>query len=167
MFTVGQWPTPPPDGWEPLKIWHSRPNRKLTLLSLSHAPVGVYLHWDDEGKRYYPCLLSLCSCAKVPRKRVWKGYVHALVTSNQIEGIAELTHAASRGLATKVMHGSIRGLRIDLQRATMRRNSLLEAVIVGKEAIPEAFSGIRDLRPDLLYSWGYDPFGPSPWEVQS
>lgn len=166
MFTVNQWPVPPPDGWKPLPVYVSRPSRKLEFLSLSHAPVGAYLHWNEETSRYYPCLFDYCSCKTRPRKRVWKGYLHAIPTTSACEAIVEITHAASRGLALRVSGGSVRGMRIILQRATMKKNSLLTVKIECLEAIPEAFGVERDIRRDLLYAWGYDPFGPSPWEVQ-
>lgn len=134
--------------------------RPFAFAIACHKPETLYVHWDYDRRRSYPCIGKLCPCVKAPRMRVFKAYVSAVssVAPNQPGRlyVVELTQSAYLCLFNAVpLAESWLGLVAEVWRTAEHRAARCEARILRTVQIdnPPAV----DIRASLYRIWGYAP----------
>lgn len=155
---------PSDDDWLPLPVYHQRGQKPLSFTCLSPQIRGVWLHWDDQTNRSYPCTGPLCHCMTAPAKRIWKGYVHALNKAGDVEAVVELTACSAVKISSLAAGRSIRGWTLTLTREGRHSNARQNVEVVSIESFPNMGEEARDIRKDLNYLWGFNPDYLEWWE---
>lgn len=156
---------PPSDeDWKPLPVYHQRGQTPLVFTVIGRTIRGVWLHWEDETNRSYPCTGTICPCLVAPTRRIWKGYVHATNKAGNTEAVIEMTACAAVKLTSTLQGRSPQGWTLSLARDGRHKNArqTIEVVSVGNYQDMERAE--RDIRMDLNHLWGFRPDYLQWWE---
>jgi len=92
-----------PDSSGPIqRVWTCPANALPYHLRTLAAPIGVYLHWNDNQRRTSPCQGDDCPLCKAGSKQQWKSYAPALLWHHLQKSwepvVCEITEAAHADL---------------------------------------------------------------------
>lgn len=149
-----RWADRPPDQSRlpHLPLMAARPGRPIRGIITSTRLRGVYTHFL--GSRTQPCMKLNCpGCEKKLPSR-WEGYVSLWTAAPSKHIIARLTEAAANEIAENAPdYQNLRGLTINLERASTRANSRLLAKVEVLENNQVRLPAEPDLIAHLVLIW--------------
>lgn len=139
------------------------------VMHIDRVPVGAYFtgvvispryagwptHWYN--KRTIPCIgpAKGCRCASTILSHRWVGMIQWIMGERSSQTILELTPRAGNRLKEILeKRGTLRGLRLQVQRERATLRSPITLTIIGEHESPEQLPSEKDYTPTVQRLWG-------------
>lgn len=154
-------PTPPKPGPE-LPLLRVLEDSVQSFTILSTSVLGIWCHWNVQGKCGMPCTLPVEQCLGHTKgwPLRWKGFLHVGCHTSDRQGFLELTPRGAVQLKNQVADwNALRGWRVQLTRTKGGKKGRLLVVLMGFSPASEKLPDEKSPLITLEELWGRVPQG--------